>query len=310
MSRIILIFMLFSLSNRAQENPLVFLPELFKEYPNVRDIAIAPDGQEVYFTVDDLYSKVAVIAYMKKNETGWEQPQTVSFTGNYRDIEPAFSKNGQRLYFVSNRPLDSTSTKPKDYDIWYVNKTSSGWSAPINMGAPINTAANEYYPSLTENGDIYFTVENDLAVGKEDIFVSRLVQGVYQNPISIKVGVNTEHYEFNAFVAPDESFLIFTSQRPNEGQGGGDLYISYREGEVWEKAQLLQHVNSPYLDFCPFVDFNANTFYFTSRRTIVQNHYEASLNLDQFLGMYNSGEPKGLNRIYSLDLSQILSKKD
>ncbi|MGB5363767.1 MAG: hypothetical protein WBN17_10730, partial [Aureibaculum sp.] len=94
MSRIILIFMLFSLSNRAQENPLVFLPELFKEYPNVRDIAIAPDGQEVYFTVDDLYSKVAVIAYMKKNETGWEQPQTVSFTGNYRDIEPAFSKNG------------------------------------------------------------------------------------------------------------------------------------------------------------------------------------------------------------------------
>ena len=310
MSRIILIFVLFSLGNRAQENPLAFLPDLFKDYPNVRDIAIAPDGQEVYFSVDDLYSKVAVIAYMKKNETGWEQPQTVSFTGNYRDIEPAFSKNGQRLYFVSNRPLDSTSTKPKDYDIWYVNKTSSGWSVPINMGAPINTAANEYYPSLTEKGDIYFTAENDLAVGKEDIFVSRLVQGVYQNPVSIKGGVNSEHYEFNAFVAPDESFLIFTSQRPKEGQGGGDLYISYREGEVWEKAQLLQHVNSPFLDFCPFVDFNSNTFYFTSRRTIVQNHYGGSLNLDQFLGMYNSGEPKGLNRIYSIDLSEIVSKKD
>ncbi len=310
MFRIILIFMLFSLSNWAQENPRAFLPDLFKGYPNVRDIAISPDGQEVYFTVDDLYSQVGVIAFMKKNETGWGQPQTVSFTGNYRDIEPAFSKNGQQLYFVSNRPLDSSSIAPKDYDIWYVNKTTSGWSEPINLGAPINTMANEYYPSITENGDIYFTTENELAVGKEDIFVSRLFQGVYQKPVSIKGGVNTEHYEFNAFVAPDESFLIFTSQRPKEGLGGGDLYISYRIGDVWGKAELLAQVNSPFLDFCPFVDFNSNTFYFTSRRSAIKKHYQESLKLDQFLELYSTGNPKGLNRIYSIDLSEIISKKD
>ncbi|MDH5415599.1 MAG: hypothetical protein OEW87_15790 [Flavobacteriaceae bacterium] len=310
MIRIIFIFMLLSLSNWAQENTTAFLPDLFKGYPNVRDIAISPDGQEVYFTVDDLYSQVAVIAYIKKIETGWEQPQSVSFTGNYRDIEPAFSRNGQQLYFVSNRPLDSNSTAPKDYDIWYVNKTTSGWSEPINLGAPINTTANEYYPSITEKGDIYFTVENDQAVGKEDIFVSRLIKGVHQKPVCIKGDVNTEHYEFNAFVAPDESFLIFTSQRPKEGQGGGDLYISYKSGDVWGKAELLPQVNSPFLDFCPFVDFDSNTFYFTSRRSAIKKHYQESLNLDLFLGMYNSGKPKGLNRIYSIDLSEIISKKD
>lgn len=310
MIRIILIFMLLSLSNWAQRNPLAFLPDLFKGYPNVRDIAISPDGNEIYFTVDDLYSKVAVIAYMKKSEIGWEQPQTVSFTGNYRDIEPSFSKNGQRLYFVSNRPLDSTSTKPKDYDIWYVNKSSSGWSAPINLGAPINTSANEYYPSLTKKGDIYFTTENDQTLGKEDIFVSRNENGVFQNPESLKGGVNTAYYEFNAYVAPDESFLIFTSQRPDEGLGGGDIYISYNNDGLWSNSEILEKINSPYLDFCPFVDFRSNTFYFTSRRSNVQNHYEESLNLDQFLGMYNSGESKGLNRIYSIDLSEIVSKKD
>ncbi|MBT8384387.1 MAG: PD40 domain-containing protein [Bacteroidia bacterium] len=310
MSRIIVIFMLFSLSNIAQENPIPFLPDLFKGYPNVRDIAISPDGKEIYFTVDDLYSKVAVIAYMTKNESGWGQPKTVSFTGKYRDIEPAFTTNGDRLYFVSNRPLDTTSVKPKDYDIWYVDKIATGWSDPANLGAPINTEANEYYPSITSKGDIYFTAENDQAVGKEDIFVSRNENGVFLKPESLKGGVNTAYYEFNAFVAPDESFLIFTSQRPDEGLGGGDIYISYNKEGLWSNSEILEKINSPYLDFCPFVDFRTNTFYFTSRSTIVQSHYEESLNLDQFLGMYNSGEPKGLNRIYHIDLSEIVSKKD
>jgi len=289
----------------AQSKPKAFLPEVFENYPNVRDIAISPDGNEIYFTVDDLKSRIAVIVYITKKENGWSEPNTVPFTGNYRDIEPAFSYDGNRLYFVSNRPADSTSNSPKDYDIWYVDKTEFGWSNPFNIGSPVNTDGHEFYPSVTKNGDLYFTAERKNAVGREDIFVSRLENGVYQEPISINGGVNTKYFEFNAFVAPDESFILFSAQRPKEGLGGGDLYISYKKDDIWSKAKLIENINSPYLDFCPFVDLKTNRFYFTSQKTDIKKYYEEALNLDDFLKLYTSGKPIGLNRLYFIDFSNI-----
>ncbi len=297
---------LISLSLYSQSKPTPFLPELFKNYPNVRDIAIAPDGNEIYFTVDDLKSKVALITYIQKNKGGWSGPKTVSFTGNYRDIEPAFSLDGKRLFFVSNRPVHKDSIKPKDYDIWYVDRIGNIWSKPKNLGAPINTKGNEFYPSLTKHGDLYFTAEREGAVGREDIFVSRLKKGVYNEPIAIKGGVNTAYFEFNAFVAPDERYLIFSGQRPKEGKGRGDLYISYNENDVWSKATLLGKVNSEYLDFCPFVDMTSGIFYFTSQKTDVKRYYEKPLDIRSFLKLYGT-TPKGLNRLYSIDLKELIN---
>jgi len=303
-----LILSFISLLTFAQKEAQPFLSELFENYPNVRDIAISPNGNEIYFTVDDLKSKIAVIAYIKKNERGWTSPKTVSFTGNYRDLEPAFSPDGNRLFFVSNRPLHKDSIHPKDYDIWYVDKVDDIWSKPKNIGMPINTQAHEFYPSLTNKGDLYFTAEREGVVGREDIFVSRLKDGIYQEPTSVNGGVNTKYFEFNAFVAPDESYLIFSGQRPKEGKGRGDLYISYNENNTWTKAELLREVNSDYLDFCPFVDVKSGKFYFTSQKTAIKRRYLEPLNMETFLALFSSKEAKGLNRLYSIDLNQILKK--
>lgn len=307
MIRILLYIIVFfiSFATLAQKEPQAFLPEVFENYPNVRDITISPDGNEIYFTVDDLKSRIALISYIKKTETGWSKPQSVSFTGKYRDIEAAFSPDGKRLFFVSNRPIHKDSIKPKDYDIWYVDRTNKGWSEPINIGAPINTSAHEFYPSITATNDIYFTAEREGSVGTEDIFVSRLKDEVYQKPVSIKGGVNTKYYEFNAFIAPDESYILFSGQRPKEGKGGGDLYISYNEKGTWTEGRLLEKINSDYLDFCPFVDVKTGKLYFTSQKTNIKRSYEESIDLNLFLEMYGQN-PKGLNRIYHIDFKEIM----
>ena len=288
----------------SQKEAQPFLPEVFENYPNVRDFTMSPDGKEIYFTVDDLKSRIALISYIKKTETGWSKPQSVSFTGKYRDLEAAFAPDGKRLYFVSNRPLHKDSIKSKDYDIWYVDRTTNGWSEPKNIGTPINTAAHEFYPSISKSGAIYFTAERDGAVGREDIFVSRLKEGKYQEPVSLKGELNTKYFEFNAFVAPDESYILFSGQRPKEGKGRGELYISYNNDGSWSKGQLLDMINSEYLDFCPFVDSKSGTLYFTSQKTHIRRNYEKPINLDTFLNMYGSS-PKGLNRIYSIDFAQV-----
>ncbi len=300
-----LLIVLLNFLSFAQQKAAAFLPEVFENYPNVRDFTMSPDGQEIYFTVDDLKSRIALISFMKKTKDGWTRPESVSFTGKYRDLEAAFSPDGKRLYFVSNRPIHKDSVNPKDYDIWYVNKTEKGWSEPKNIGFPINTSAHEFYPSITNKGDIYFTAEREGAIGREDIFVSRFKDGHYQEPTSLKGALNTKYFEFNAYVAPDETYIIFSGQRPKEGKGRGELYISYNENGNWSEGKLLEKINSEYLDFCPFVDKSSGKLYFTSQKTDVQRTYKEALNLNSFLKMYEQSS-KGLNRIYSIDFNEVI----
>ena len=300
-----LLIVLLNFLSFAQQKAAAFLPEVFENYPNVRDFTMSPDGQEIYFRVDDLKSRIALISFMKKTKDGWTRPESVSFTGKYRDLEAAFSPDGKRLYFVSNRPIHKDSVNPKDYDIWYVNKTEKGWSEPKNIGFPINTSAHEFYPSITNKGDIYFTAEREGAIGREDIFVSRFKDGHYQEPTSLKGALNTKYFEFNAYVAPDETYIIFSGQRPKEGKGRGELYISYNENGNWSEGKLLEKINSEYLDFCPFVDKSSGKLYFTSQKTDVQRTYKEALNLNSFLKMYEQSS-KGLNRIYSIDFNEVI----
>jgi Tol biopolymer transport system component len=276
-----------------------FMPELLSGFPNTRDMTISPDGKEMYFTVNDYKHRFGMIVQMQMMDNGyWSRPERASFSGKYPDIEPAFSPDGKRLYFASKRPIKSTDNQPKDYDIWYVERSANDkWSKPIRMDSIINTSNNEYYPSLSIAGNLYFTAERTDTKGKEDIYISHVKDGVYQTPISLSDSINTSNYEFNAFVDPHENFLIFSSQRPEEGKGGGDLYISRKRGGTWAKAELLEDLNSPYLDFCPFVDSNSGYLYFTSQRSHVKTFSSEAIELQDFLSFIQNN-PSGLNRIY------------
>ena len=63
--------------------------------------------------------------------------------------------------------------------------------------------------------------------GKDDIFVSKWENGKYTEPVSLSDSINSDGYEFNAFIAPDESYIIFTAYQREDGFGSGDLYMSY-----------------------------------------------------------------------------------
>lgn len=108
------------------------------------------------------------------------------------------------MYFSSNRPLEEGVGEVKDYDIWYVERLSikSAWSAPVNMGYPINTESNEFYPSVSRLNNLYFTSDGPLSKGKDDIFVSKWRKGTYDLPVSLSDSINSDGIEFNAFIAP------------------------------------------------------------------------------------------------------------
>ena len=283
-----------------------FMPELMDRFPNVRDIAISPDGSEIYFSVSPFHKEFYAIVVIQKIRDGWSEPEVASFSGQYSDLEPAFSSDGLKLFFASQRPLNDTINEPKDWDIWYVERKSpeAAWSEPINPGAPLNSEGNEFYPSVTKRGDLYFTTTPDKDSNKEDIFVSRYSKNGYSQPVPLPSEINTDGYEFNAFIAPDESYLIFSSFGREDDNGGGDLYIAFRGSDgKWQSAQNMgPMINSEQLDYCPFVDGQTQTFYFTSESSNVSKFFDRPQTLkaleDEFYQFEN-----GLSRIYQMPFS-------
>ena len=256
--------------------------DFLKKYINTRDLALSQNQDEVYFTIQNTNEEVSVIAFSKKENKKWTEPKLINFTGKFRDIEPFLSSDGLKLYFSSNRPLHDSISKPKDYDIWYVERTNlkSDWSTPKNLGSPVNTSNNEFYPSLAKNGNLYFTSDGSKSLGKDDIFFSKWENNTYSEPTTLGLNINSAGYEFNAFVSPDEKILIFTGYNRTEGFGSGDLFISYKEiNGNWEKAKNMgSEVNSTLMDYCPF--------------------YDAKTDLEKEINKYENG----LSRIYKLNI--------
>lgn len=289
----------------AQQHPKPFLETVVKQFPNVRDIAIAPNGDEILFTAQSVMGNLSTIVEVKKRNDSWSAPKITSFSGQYFDLEPFFSKDGLKLYFVSTRPKTSTSEEKNNFDIWYVTRKSLNdkWSSPINMGAPINTEHGEFYPSIADNGDFYFTRDNLELKRKDDIYVSKNINGVYAETKPLSDHINSDGYEYNAFVAPDASYIVFGAYNRKDGYGSGDLYISYNTENGWTEAKNLGNIiNSNKMDYCPFVDTKTNTLYFTSKRDNTTIDFETPLKTSEFLDELNKYD-NGLSRLYKVEFN-------
>lgn len=238
-----------------------------------RDFALSPDGAELFYTLQSPLGIFQTILHSKKDSRGfWSQPEVAPFAGNYSDLEPAFSPDGKKLFFVSNRPVQGT--QPKDFDIWVVEKNNGIWGKPQNIGLPVNTSTDEFYPSITQSGNLYFTAAYQNAISKEDIYLAEWKDGKYQSPQPLDTAVNSATYEFNAFVSPDESYILFTSYGRKDDMGRGDLYISKKNGKgIWQPAKNLAVLNSDRLDYCPFVSWDKKILFFTSERLNLQKTF-------------------------------------
>ena len=267
---VFVILILTNINTFPQENikniePEIFEPGIINTGMNERDAAFTPDGNRIYFTIWS--GSFGTIVFSDKINGKWNKPKVAKFSGLYSDLEPFITHDGKRLFFVSNRG----NVENKDYDIWFMKLTDSGWSSAERLPDFINTKGNEFYPSVAKNGDLYFTAKLEESYGDEDIYCSKLLNGEYQNPENLGKSINTKLGEFNSLIAPDESYIIFSSYGRDDDKGGGDLYISFKKGNVWQNAINMKEINSTSLDYCPALSPDGKTFYFTSRRMESKN---------------------------------------
>jgi len=265
--------------------------------------AFTPDGSTIYFLRSTPnFNHWTILSSLYRNGR-WKTPEVAPFSGQYSDADPFITPDGAHLYFISNRTSAGKTTA--DLDIWMVDKTNTGWSEPRNLGAPINSRGNEWYPTIAANGTIYFGSDREGGKGRTDIYRSRFVNGKYAEPENLGDAINTQFNEFEALISPDESFLILMAGGRSEGKGGFDLYISYNRSGVWTKpVNLGDKINSSGNEYSPAISPDGKYFFWTSTRTSTDAAFEKQLNYQELLNkIENSGN--GLGDIYYIDLSVL-----
>lgn len=249
--------------------PKVFAPGIVSMQNQFEFGAVYSKNRSEFYYGVEINGKAETRLMKFENET-WTSPIPVLIHDVYSYNDPFLTPDEQKLFFISNRPLNGEGPK-KDYDIWYIERSSGKWSEPINAGTTINSQKNEYYISFTSNGKMYFSSNIGDKEGRNnyDIYSSQFHSGKFQSPVKLAAGINSPHYEADVFVSPDESYLVFAANRPN-GLGSGDLYVSFRNPDgSWTASRSLGNaINTTTDDFCPYVSPDGKYLFYASKGDI------------------------------------------
>lgn len=249
-------------------NPEVFALGIVSKGEYVLNAVFSPDGQEFYFSTLE-QDKGYTINWMRQQGGVWTKSQIAPFSGQYSEADPFITPEGKKLFFPSNRPLTEGEEPLEKYNIWLMEKTPSGWGDALCLDPPINTVEGmEIYPTVATDGTLYFSSDRKGGKGSSDIYTAEFRGGRYAQPKNLGSSINTEYREFDAFIAPDQSYLVFSSAGRPEGFGSSDLYISFRKGDKeWTPAKNLEKkFNTNASEFTPIVSPDGKYFFFTSTR--------------------------------------------
>ncbi|MGB3617527.1 MAG: OmpA family protein [Catalinimonas sp.] len=138
------------------------------------------------------------------------------------------------------------------------------------MGGNVNLFPQQYFPVLTadENILIYTARVGNERQHDENIVVSqRYPDGAWTRPAPISTNINTPRNEGTCSISADAKVIVFTMCSDRVGQGGCDLYISYRTGNVWARPENMgPAINSPHWDTQPSLSADGRQLYFASNR--------------------------------------------
>lgn len=287
--------------------PVIFQPGVISTGDYESHATFSPTGDTVYFIKCSYDLAVSAICVSYKKNGRWTEPEVASFSGKYMDADPFVTKDGKNIYFMSNRPFKDGDTAKADTDIWMSTLTPGGWSTPVNAGTVINSESDEYYPTIADNGDIYFGSPRKGSKGGSDIYRCRFVNGAYQPAENLGDSINTQGSEYEAFIAPDESYIIYNSTPAS--LNGLDFYISYNQNGVFSKAKKLPApISSGTIDWAPKVTRDKKLFYFGSTRNTHTDVPAKAENMQQ-LNKRLETAGNGLADIYTVDADIIFGNK-
>ena len=277
-----------------------------------RDVAMPAAGNEIYYGIIVGNYVTILVTYLEDGL--WTQPEVASFASDpeYLHFEPSITADGKRLFFLCTRPRAGEEPQPgwTHQNIWVVDRNADGtWGEPYDPGEPINTENNEFFPSVTRDGTLYFT-RSTKGTLESAIYRSRLVNGKYVESEKLPQTVNGDGNPYNSCIAPDESYLLACvgGRSDNLTPGFTDYYVYFRtKDDRWSKAvRLGDKVNRPDQNaISPFVSPDGKYLFFAATWRAENDSREKMELTYGYLQEYYCSPQNSLSDIYWIDVSFI-----
>lgn len=242
---------------KAMANPVSFRPEnlgpAINSHYNEYWPVLSLDEQHLMYTVMlprvpekgmDPRNLHEDFFYAKKSGGEWDVRRNAGKPLNSLDNEGAHSltADGRLLYFTACNRRDGKGK----CDIYVSRRMNGRWSAPANIGAPVNSRYSEKHPTISADGRrLYFASDRPGGKGGYDIWMSEKEGMYWSAPVNLGDSVNTSGVEQSPFMHPDQQSLYFSSSGW-PGMGAGDIFLSRRVGDGWSCPENLGYPINTY----------------------------------------------------------------
>lgn len=189
--------------------------------------AFSKNGDVFLFNRRPLQEEHKTIYYIVQRNGIWSEPYPVPFNSGFGDWSFNFGPDGRTLYFSSKRPVKPDAGPSGN--IWTTKLINGEWTQPKMLGYPVNTPESyDSGPSLSADGTLYFFSRRAGGYGKNDLYRAKCMNGEYATVENLGPQINTEYWEYDPFIAPDQAYIIFSSTRPGGYGQYNDVYISFK----------------------------------------------------------------------------------
>jgi hypothetical protein len=220
--------------------PVLFAPGVVSTKADEYALEVSASGDEILFVRD------ASIMLVSRNRDGtWNDPSVAPFSGKYVDGEPCFSPDGNKIYFMSRRPLVGSKIPSH---LWVSEKKDHKWSDPYPVSGIIHDK-QLHAPSIAADGSIY----------EDGIIRFEYTDGRYRPAERLAVDGGFP------YIFPDESRIIYAKRPP--GRRDRDLFMSFRKPDgTWSPGLSLgENINSPDNEGNSFVTADGRYLFFSRK---------------------------------------------
>jgi hypothetical protein len=239
-------------TNDGPTDPGQWQPELFAPKTistgNVYRGAFTPDGQSFYFfkNVREGQEDYRIFRSIRVGAR-WSDPVQISLGGDYSDLYPTISPDGERIVYSSYRPAPGDTSSAPNANLWYADWRGDDWGPPVFMAAASTLSNYDAKPAFGPGDGVYFdSVSPDWSTRRS--LVTYWDGEGYAEPEVFEAVEQWRHWRPDLYVwggvpAPDGRFIIFdvSEKDPDTGRAlTSNQWISLHNADSgWTEPERL-----------------------------------------------------------------------